>query len=191
MGHKKCNYPPDCSAFSPLRNENLSFKNRPWNANCSENKTSCCVRHSCWLGRRFFLLPRFLSRTPLHSFLSEFLSCFPFSPPTSPSPSLSLSPLCLFFFVFFFFFFHFFPHSLSPLLCLLAAVCDAYYGVMLGHHATHTHTHTHTLPRGVSACYSDNAADETNNRQIYKNGLKFRLILGDFHISAALIKPRV
>ncbi len=58
---------------------------------------------------------------------------------------------------------------------------------MLGHHATHIHTHTH--PRGVSACYSDNAADKTNKRQIYKNGLKFHLILGDFHISAALINP--
>ena len=190
MGHKKCNYPPDCSAFSPLRNENLSFKNRPWNANCSENKTSCCVRHSCWLGRRFFLLPRFLSRTPLHSFLSEFLSCFPFSPPTSPSPSLSLSPLCLFFlssssssFIF-----SHTPFLLSsvcwqPCVMLTTASCWVT--------TPHTHTHTHTLPRGVSACYSDNAADETNNRQIYKNGLKFRLILGDFHISAALIKPRV
>lgn len=49
--------------------------------------------------------------------------------------------------------------------------------------------HTHTLPRGVRACYSDNAADKTNNRRIYKNGLKFHLILGDFHISAVLINP--
>lgn len=54
---------------------------------------------------------------------------------------------------------------------------------------TMPHTHTHTHPRGVSACYSDSVADKTNNRQIYKNGLKFHLILGDFHMSAALINP--
>lgn len=57
------------------------------------------------------------------------------------------------------------------------------------HWVTTTHTHTHTLPRGVSACYSDSTADKTNNRQIYKNGLKFHLILGDFHINAAFINP--
>lgn len=69
--------------------------------------------------------------------------------------------------------------------CLSLCIMQA--GVDSAHHDTHTHTHT--LPRGVSACYSDSTADKTNNRQIYKNGLKFHLILGDFHINAAFINP--
>ena len=135
--------------FSPPRNENLSFKNRPWNANCSENDTSCCVGHSCWLGRRFFFCAL--------GFTLFFVSCFP--PLFFISFMFPFLPLSLHFHLhhfpslrrasFFCLLFHFFPHSLSPLLsrCLLAAVCDAYYGVMLGHHATHTHTHTHTPTR--------------------------------------------
>ncbi len=127
----------------------------------------------------FHVSPFFLAfLSPLISILSLSSSLF----------SLSSLHFCL----------HHFP-SLRPSLCLFLSISHTpFFSVCWQSCAllttascwvTTPHTRTHTLPRGVSACYSDNAADKTNNRQIYKNGLKFHLILGDFHISAALINP--
>lgn len=91
----------------------------------------------------------------------------------------------------------FFSITFPPSLCLFLSlsrtpflsVCKQPCAMLTTASCWVTMPHTHSLPRGVSAYYSDNAADKTNNRQIYKNGLKFHLILGDFHISAALINP--
>lgn len=115
----------------------------------------------------FHSLPFFLSFLPL---FSTFLS---------PSLFLSPTPHPVLFFFFQFPTLFFLSVCWQPCAMLTTASCWV----------TTPHTRTHTLPRGVRACYSDNAADKTNNRQIYKNGLKCRLILGDFHISAALINP--
>lgn len=50
-----------------------------------------------------------------------------------------------------------FPHSLSA--SLLAAMCDAYYSVMLGHH-THTHSHVASGPVIVTTPRTKPTTDE-------------------------------
>jgi len=82
------------------------------------------------------------------------------------------------------FIFLFFPTLL--LFGLLATLCNAYYNLMLGHHGARTHAlfHAASVPVIVTMPWKEN-----NNEQINKNGLKFHLILGDFHMSAAPINP--
>lgn len=120
-------------------------------------------------GEVFLLHPRLCGFRSLP--LSGLLPAGPSAPQVRSSPPPPPPPPCL----------PFSSFSHSPLLSSAGSHVRSYYGVMLGHHATHTHTH----PRGVRACYSDKPKPTTDEAKKKKKRLKFRLILGDFHMGAA------